>query len=302
MYFDLSPDKPKLVDVFDLKIYFLRPTIAAEISIHIQDVLIAKKTSTVVVKLLQGGKLNFTGLVTCVESSSFLLASPAHRNVLMVRRMGDFNSLRGVSIDTGWSLMPKPAEASIPQLATDSDPRWISYQCPWSPQGYRRPQSYVKFYVPFEFRDPSFRDCWLTPSDQSLAFKSEHLGFVGDMTLPILDNFYGERGMGSHAACVAAGLEQKRNRERGIVELADSGSGSFTTPIASVTLSLNLEVKQRLPPEGVKWLFSRCRAKQIQNGRMDNEIVILDEHGQLIALVQQVHQLVDLPGPQDSKL
>ena len=220
----------------------------------------------------------------------------------MVRRMGNFNFLRGVSIDTGWSLVPKPAEASIPQLATDSDPRWISYQCPWNPQGYRRPQSYVKFYVPFEFRDPSFRDCWLTPSDPSFAFKSEHLGFVGDMTLPILDNFYGERGMGGHAACVAAGLKQKRSRERGIVESADGDSGSFTTPITSVTLSLNLEVKQRLPSEGVRWLFSRCRARQIQNGRMDNEIVILDEHGQLIALLQQVHQLVELPSPQDSKV
>ena len=220
----------------------------------------------------------------------------------MIRRMGNFDLLRGVSIDTGWSLTPKPAEVTIPQLATDSDPRWISYQCPWNPQGYRRPQSYVKFYVPFEFRDPSFRDCWLTPSDPSFTFKSEHLGFVGDMTLPILDNFYGERGMGSHAACVAAGLQQKRNREQGIEESVDEESGSFTTPIASVTLSLNLEVKQRLPTEGVRWLFSRCRARKIQNGRMDNEIVILNEQGQLVALLQQVHQLVELSRPQDSKM
>ncbi len=66
MYFELSPDKPNLIDVLDLKICFLRQTAAAEISIQIQEVLVAKKTSTIVVNLFQGGKLNFTGLITCV--------------------------------------------------------------------------------------------------------------------------------------------------------------------------------------------------------------------------------------------
>ena len=230
-------------------------------------------------------------------SSSTILS-----NELKVHRMGNFTSLRGISFDTRWSLTPRPAEASINQLATDSDPRWISYQCPWHPNGYRRPQSYVKFYMPFAFRDPSFRDSWITPSDPSFMFQSEHLGFVGDMTLPILDNFCGEGGIGSHAACLAAGLEQKKNREQGVVEIADGESASFATPIVSVTLSLNLEIKKALPTNGVRWLFSRSRARQIQDGRMDNEIVILDEHGQLVALVQQVHQLVDLRRSQGSKV
>ena len=217
--------------------------------------------------------------------------------------MGDFPSLQGISFDTCWSIMPKPAEASISLLATDSDPRWISYLCPWHPHGHRRPQSYVKFFTPFQFRDPSFRDSWITPSDPSFAFKSEHLGFVGDMILPILDNFCGEGGVGSHAACIALGQEQKRNREQGIAEVADAESAaSFTTPIVSVTLSMNLEIKKRLPSEGVRWLFSRSRARQIQDGRMDVEVILLDEHGRLVALVQQVNQVFDLRRSQDRRV
>ena len=54
------------------------------------------------------------------------------------------------------------------------------------------------------------------------------------------------------------------------------------------TLLLNLEMKKALPSEGLEWLFVRVRAKQIQNGRMDLEVVILDELGEIVALSQHV--------------
>lgn len=60
------------------------------------------------------------------------------------------------------------------------------------------------------------------------------------------------------------------------------------------TLSLSLEVKKVLPPEGVKWLFMRARAKEIKNGRMDAEITILDEAFELVALSHQVSFIVDV--------
>lgn len=54
------------------------------------------------------------------------------------------------------------------------------------------------------------------------------------------------------------------------------------------TLLLNLDVKKVLPEEGIEWLFVRVEAKQIKNGRMDLEIVILDEKGELVALSHHV--------------
>ena len=209
--------------------------------------------------------------------------------------MGNFNTLHGSSFDTHWSLKPAPAQASIPQLASDSDSLWISYQCPWHPQGYRRPQSYVKVFVPVQLQDPSFRDSWLTPSDPTFTFKNEHLGFVGDMTLPILDNFCGESGVRSHAVCIRVGLQQKRDREEGGIErIAEAESESSTTPVVLVMLSFNMEIKKRLPDEGTRWLFSRSRARQIMGVRMDNETTILDELGELVAIVQQVQQVYEV--------
>jgi hypothetical protein len=49
------------------------------------------------------------------------------------------------------------------------------------------------------------------------------------------------------------------------------------------TLLLNLDIKKALPEEGVEWLFLRVDAKQIKNGRMDLEIVIMDEGGDIVA-------------------
>lgn len=54
------------------------------------------------------------------------------------------------------------------------------------------------------------------------------------------------------------------------------------------TLLLNLDIKKALPEEGVEWLFVRVDAKQIKNGRMDLESVIMDEGGDIVALSHHV--------------
>lgn len=51
---------------------------------------------------------------------------------------------------------------------------------------------------------------------------------------------------------------------------------------------LNLDFKKVIPDEGLEWLFVRVAAKQIRNGRMDLEIVIMDAEGDIIALSHHV--------------
>jgi len=48
-----------------------------------------------------------------------------------------------------------------------------------------------------------------------------------------------------------------------------------------------------LPEEGVPWLYSRVNSRQMSNGRMDLEIVVLDVDGKLVAISNQVALLVD---------
>lgn len=59
------------------------------------------------------------------------------------------------------------------------------------------------------------------------------------------------------------------------------------------TVLLNLDVKKALPKEGVEWLFSRTTAKQVKNGRMDLEIVVLDAEGQIVAISNHIALAVD---------
>ena len=49
------------------------------------------------------------------------------------------------------------------------------------------------------------------------------------------------------------------------------------------TLTLNLDVKRLLPADGVDWLFLRSRPKVIRNGRMDLDVTVLDEQGEIVA-------------------
>lgn len=59
------------------------------------------------------------------------------------------------------------------------------------------------------------------------------------------------------------------------------------------TLLLNLEIKKALPDDGVEWLFVRIKAKEIRNGRNDLDIVILDQHGDVVALSHHVAMILD---------
>jgi acyl-CoA thioesterase FadM len=54
------------------------------------------------------------------------------------------------------------------------------------------------------------------------------------------------------------------------------------------TVLLNLDIKKALPAEGVEWLFVRVATKQIKNGRMDLEVVVFDEGGEIVALSHHV--------------
>ncbi|KAL9120027.1 MAG: hypothetical protein Q9187_003417 [Circinaria calcarea] len=271
-YFTTTHSKQGQPDVLSMQLQFFRLTFPSEASISIEDIHLGKSTSTIQVTVSQGGKKCLVGYLN----------------------MTNLQASKGISFETSWTLTPAPIEASILMLAADIDPRWISYQTPYHPESFRRVQSYLKFFIPYEPGDLTSVDQWVTPSDPQTTFTNENIGFVADLSLPILDNFYPKEATGCHAAIVAAGLLQKKDRENDIIRVPDVSSGSYETPAMIITLATNIEIKKRLPICGVKWLFMRAQAKQIKNGRMDMEVVILDEKMDLVALSSQVLSIVDL--------
>ncbi|KAM0315699.1 hypothetical protein ACHAO8_003751 [Botrytis cinerea] len=140
----------------------------------------------------------------------------------------------------------------------------------------------------------AIRDQRLTPSHSSTSFTSESLSFLLDISFPILDNFYPEKAPGGHAATVQAGLEQKRDREMGVVKIVDAESGSYRAPAMITSLATSIEIKKLLPPGGTKWLFMRAQAKEIKDGRLSVEVMMFDEGMELVALSQQLCPIIDL--------
>lgn len=57
---------------------------------------------------------------------------------------------------------------------------------------------------------------------------------------------------------------------------------------------MNLDIKKSLPEEGAEWLFARVDTKQIKNGRMDIDLVIMDKTGDVVALSNHVALAVDV--------
>ena len=130
-------------------------------------------------------------------------------------------------------------------------------------------------------------DEWLCYSKPGERFTQESLGFVADMFPQVVET-------GFSVAEVQADVRDEKTGTGGAGEDSASSKTSLLDHQGQVakfwypTVLLNLDIKKALPPEGVEFLFVRARAKQIKNGRMDQEVTIMDQEGDLVALSNHV--------------
>lgn len=207
----------------------------------------------------------------------------------------------GISLPTNWALSPRPGPLSIASssfftnLLEDRDEyytEWHDIRFPdfrpagkhlrmfvrrklptmalpdTTPTSHQSPhnnydddeaaagQAMIDQYI--TFRPP------LSPSSPSQRFTHATLGYVTDTFPQIVESLY------SPMPKTPSGL-------------------AFWYP----TLTLALDIKRLLPPEGVDWLFVRVLAKSIKNGRMDLDVTVLDPmDGSLVASSQHVALIV----------
>ncbi|PTD09916.1 hypothetical protein FCULG_00008950, partial [Fusarium culmorum] len=64
---------------------------------------------------------------------------------------------------------------------------------------------------------------------------------------------------------------------------------SRNDPFWYPTLVMNLDIKKGLPQEGEEWLFIRTEARNIEQGRLDLQVSILDQQGNLVALASHIN-------------
>lgn len=265
---------------FSLHLVFLRPAVAGQAILEIRDTKPGKGTSTIHISLSQNGK-------ECVVGYALNM---------------NLQFAKGLSYPTHYTLNPPPPPADIAKLTNNTDPHWVSYTYPYHPDSCIKASTHLRFVVPIKPPPhPSISDVWFTPIHAEDAFTNEMLGSVIDYWPRMPENYHSGSPYGI-SGLAARGLRTMQG--------SPSEDISQQTPqYGYPTLSMNLEIKKLLPPEGVKWLFMRARAKEIKNGRMDAEITVLDEALELVALSHQVSFIVNfaqtpaiMPRRKDGKL
>ncbi|PFH59144.1 hypothetical protein XA68_12764 [Ophiocordyceps unilateralis] len=224
-------------------------------------------------------------------------------------------SLPSISLPTKWELSPPPRRVDLSKLETESDPDWVSYQPAFYPDGFRRGHAYVRTFIPKDHStDTASVEQWICPGwdcfplgscaaltelDQA-RWTTEMLQYAADLTLPVQENLFPRKPgsplpMGSVAAVLEFAAEQKRARKDGRSDwrpLANDGSKTIMIQTVHVTLNMTTEIKKKLPPEGVRWLYARTEAKSIVNGRLDAQVLLFDERMELVAISNQVNQII----------
>ena len=160
---------------------------------------------------------------------------------------------QGITVDTGYSLQYPPPAVDLAKLAEDKDGNW--FYDPYRPFAkFRKASNRVMFHFPRRGQPlKTLADEWLCFRDGS-NFTNTSLGFVVDMFPQLIE------------------------------EHLDPKDGPYWYP----TLLLNMDIKKALPKEGAKWLTVRVQLKKVKNGRMDLDVHVHDESGELVALSHHV--------------
>jgi hypothetical protein len=262
-----------------MQLAFLRRTAAGPAVLEVQDTKLGARTSTIHVALLQpsdkGKKKKNAGSASSgdeenleVKVAGYITVSPETAEV-------------GVSAPSNWTLQPEPIPGSGPNgrvnLArlreTGRDGQWVRLAAPFPK--FRRASQQVELYGP----DPALGkrpvlDQWtrFRPGGNTEGrWTNEAVAFLVDIFPMALDGF-------DTMADKAAGTESVKGK-----------LAKYWYP----TVTLNIDFKKRLPASGVEWLYSRVQTRSVRNGRTDEDVVILDEQGEVVALSTQVGLVVD---------
>ncbi|KAL8658473.1 MAG: hypothetical protein Q9226_000967 [Calogaya cf. arnoldii] len=241
-----------------LHLSFLRRTSIGQALFTIRDVKLGRRTSTVHVSLTQhDDEPIVVGYIT----------------------QSNLDTEEGISLKTEWSLHPPPLPLqSTTALKMDNDPNWHRAHRNTT---FRKAAARTTWYLPRHGQlAPAMADEWICLADEG-RFTQTSLGFVVDQ-FPQIVEIHPDVAAAAVTASTEKVADGKKSRDEEVMR----------TLKWYPTVLLNLDVKKALPEAGVEWLFVRVRAKRIENGRMDLEVVVLDEEGDLVAVSDHVCLIV----------
>lgn len=248
-----------------LHLEFLRRTSVGPATITIQNVKLGRRTSTVHVILTQ--------TPSQIASRS---ATPT-TCVVGYLTQSNISTEIGVTLPTHWELSPPPPPlSSTDALRRNEEPKWTLQKDRPYPK-FRKAGQHICIYLPREIQAKGAgADEWLCFSKPGEKFTQESLGFVADMFPQPVENCFPATEV---KASLSGSADDVNPSSQETLAQQKAQVARFWYP----TLLLNLDIKKALPSEGVAFLFVRVRAKKIWHGRMDLDLVILDEEGDLVA-------------------
>jgi hypothetical protein len=179
---------------------------------------------------------------------------------------------QGVTLPSGWTLGPSPPPSvDLVKLPQGKDPNWTEWI------HFLRPKvqslQNVDLYLPRAGHPLAVtHDVWTRLANGDRWFQDD-LGFVLDIGPPLL-------------------IESFRPPEGS--DTVHEGGYAYNTSMWYPTIVASLEIKKRLPLEGLEWLRYRVVCKSIKNGRFDAEVLIFDIEGDLVALSHHVAMAVGI--------
>ncbi|KAF5678604.1 thioesterase family [Fusarium heterosporum] len=235
-------------EIVSAQLQYVNRTQIGEAIIVVETVKTGRATSTFHAALVQGSQKCVLGYFVCVAPTT-----------------------DGLTLATGWQLLPPSPPVDLKQLIEGLDLNWSSEACRiqishLASLGFVR--AVEGAFESFYRRQPArkgLEDAWvrLTSGER---FTNATLPLVADAKPYVVESWR---------------------------PLAADGSGQVPFPRNEAfwypTLVMNLDVKKPLPREGVEWLFIRTEARKIDQGRLDLQVSILDQEGDLVALASHVN-------------
>ena len=253
----------------NLHLEFLRRTLASTAVFTVKDVKLGSRISNLHVTLSQ--KQPNGQWVDAVEGYV---------------TMSDLASESGLTLPTEYKLHPPAVPADLDMLTrTGGDENYSLLRHELLPT-LGRAHNHLKMHLlrpeKKAGRPKSVVDQWVRfyPNQQDGKWTNDALGFVVDIFPQIVNRY------------VTPHFEEPgdRNADVGHEVIARDAQVKYWYP----TLSLSLDVKKLLPPEGVEWLYVRVHAKAILNGRFDLNVEVFDADGGLVALSNHATLVMDV--------
>ncbi|KAL2820638.1 thioesterase-like superfamily-domain-containing protein [Aspergillus granulosus] len=266
---------------------FLRRTLAGHAILKVQDMKVGLRTSVIHVALLQPSDH---------ANSRVTKSNAGDRDEILEVKLVAYITVSPPTFEEStpfrgpWELHPPPAPGSLPNGSIDFDSlaqngvdgAWAKYHDqPLILSAARQLEVYEPTVPPAAtIADLASRtiDQWsrFTPGGKVARWSNESVLFLIDMFPPAFDRLE---------------AMERRRMLAAAEEACEADVAKKQFWFASV--AMNIDLRTRIPHEGVEWLHTRVVSRMVRGSRADLDVMVLDQSGQAIALGTQISLVVD---------